>query len=67
MGKLYKKQKKKSIEKIKKNIVLRKPKLWITLWFRKEMIYLWITGVKIVLKKNNYIFLEFLINFVLDL
>lgn len=39
-----------------KNIVLRKPKLWITLWFRKEMIYLWITGVKIVLKKNNYIF-----------
>jgi len=48
-------------------MILRKPKLWITLWFRKEMIYLWITGVKIVLKKNNYIFLEFLINFVLDL
>ena len=48
-------------------MILRKPKLWITLWFRKEMIYLWITEVKIVLKKNNYIFLEFLINFVLDL
>ena len=40
-----------------KNIVLRKPKLWITLWFRKEMIHLWITVSKIVLKKNNYIFL----------
>ena len=33
--------------------MLRKLKLWITLRFRKEMLYLWITFLKITLKKNN--------------
>ena len=33
--------------------MLRKPELWITLGFRKEILYLWITFLKITLKKNN--------------